>query len=278
VVRLIRKESITRRITRHVFLSVGAFISILPFLWLITTSLKPPNTLYSAPLLFPTHFHIENYIEAFQAAPFARYSLNSFIMSAGIVLTQTLFSAFAGYAFARIKFKFSNLLFFILLGTMMISNYAIVIPNFLTVNALGWYDTFAALIIPRAASVFAIFLFRQFFLSLPKEIEDAAKIDGCGKIRIFFQIALPLSKPVIVTSALFSFLFAWNDFLWPLIVTDSPQMRTIQLGLSVFQGRYGVRWTLLSAATVLSILPSIVAFLIAQKYFIKGIAGTGLKG
>lgn len=199
-------------------------------------------------------------------------------MSAGIVLTQTLFSAFAGYAFARIKFKFSNLLFFILLGTMMISNYAIVIPNFLTVNALGWYDTFAALIIPRAASVFAIFLFRQFFLSLPKEIEDAAKIDGCGKIRIFFQIALPLSKPVIVTSALFSFLFAWNDFLWPLIVTDSPQMRTIQLGLSVFQGRYGIRWTLLSAATVLSILPSIVAFLIAQKYFIKGIAGTGLKG
>jgi len=199
-------------------------------------------------------------------------------MSAGIVLTQTLFSAFAGYAFARIKFKFSNILFFILLGTMMISNYAIVIPNFLTVNALGWYDTFAALIIPRAASVFAIFLFRQFFLSLPKEIKDAAKIDGCGKFRIFFKIALPLSRPVIVTSALFSFLFAWNDFLWPLIVTDSPQMRTIQLGLSVFQGRYGVRWTLLAAATVLSILPSIVAFLIAQKYFIKGIAGTGLKG
>ena len=160
----------------------------------------------------------------------------------------------------------------------MISTYATIIPNFLTINALGWYDTYAALIIPRAASVFSVFLFRQFFLSLPVEIEDAAKIDGCGRLKIFFKIALPLSKPVVITSALFSFLFAWNDFLWPLIVTDSPEMRTIQVGLSVFQGRYGIRWTLLSAATVLSILPTIIAFLIAQKYFIKGIASTGLKG
>jgi len=277
-VKAIKNESIQKKVTRHIFLMLGAFISVLPFMWLITTSLKPPNTLYSSPLLIPTHFYIENYVEALKGAPFARYSLNSLIMAAGIVISQTFLSALAGYAFARIKFKFSNLLFFIFLGTMMISTYATIIPNFLTINALGWYDTYAALIIPRAASVFSVFLFRQFFLSLPVEIEDAAKIDGCGRLKIFFKIALPLSKPVVITSALFSFLFAWNDFLWPLIVTDSPEMRTIQVGLSVFQGRYGIRWTLLSAATVLSILPTIIAFLIAQKYFIKGIAGTGLKG
>ncbi|HOO33087.1 MAG TPA: carbohydrate ABC transporter permease [Thermotogota bacterium] len=274
----IRREKTYRKIIRHAFLMLGAFLSVLPFMWLITTSLKPPNTLYSSPLLIPTHFYIENYREALQAAPFGRFALNSLIMAAGIVFCQTIFSSFAGYAFARFKFRFKNALFFVFLATMMISSYATIIPNFLTINALGWYDTFAALIIPRAASVFSVFLFRQFFLTLPKEIEDAASIDGCGKLKIFFRIALPLSKPVFVTSALFSFLFAWNDFMWPLIVTDSETMRTIQLGLSVFQGRYGVRWTLLAAATVLSMLPTLIAFLLAQKQFIKGIANSGLKG
>lgn len=274
----IKDIKITRKIITHGFLSLGAFLSMLPFLWLVTTSLKPPKTLYTRPLLIPTHFYINNYIEAFNAAPFGRYALNSTIMSLGIVICQTFFSALAGYAFARIKFKYRNILFFVFLGSMMIPLPVTIIPNFLTINFLGWYNSYAALIIPRAASVFAVFLFRQFFLSLPIEIEEAARIDGCSRLRIFFQIALPVSKPVIATSALFSFLFAWNDFLWPLIVTDSPEMRTIQVGLSTFESRYGIHWTLLSAATVMAIIPSILAFLIAQKYFVKGIATTGLKG
>ncbi|WP_290646953.1 carbohydrate ABC transporter permease [Kosmotoga sp.] len=198
-------------------------------------------------------------------------------MTTGIVLCQTFFSALAGYAFAKLKFRFRNTLFYIFLGSMMIPFPITLIPNFLTINFLGWYDTYTALIVPRAVSVFAIFLFRQFFLSVPSEIEEASRIDGCSRFRTFFQIVLPISKPVIATSALFSFLFAWNDFLWPLIVTDSPEMRTIQVGLAFFQGRYGIQWTLLAAATILVILPTIVAFLIAQKNFIEGLSTTGLK-
>ncbi|HOK16402.1 MAG TPA: carbohydrate ABC transporter permease [Defluviitoga tunisiensis] len=272
-----KKSFSVKNVFIYIFLVIGAFISIMPFLWLITTSLKPPGKIFSAPLLVPTHFYYKNYIEAWNSVPFARYIINSTIMSLGIVICQTLFSAMAGYAFAKIKFKFKDALFLIFLITMMIPDSVKMIPNFLTIKNLGWYDTYAALIVPRAASVFAIFLFRQFFLSIPSSIEESARLEGCGLFRLFFQIVLPLSKPVLVTNILFSFLFAWNDFLWPLIITDSQKMRTIQVGLSYFQGRYGVRWELLSAATIFAILPSFIVFIIAQKYFIEGISTSGLK-
>jgi len=275
---MLNKKSFSiKNVFIYIFLVIGAFISIMPFLWLVTTSLKPPGKIFSAPLLVPTHFHYENYIEAWNSVPFARYIINSTIMSLGIVICQTLFSAMAGYAFAKINFKFKDALFLIFLITMMIPDSVKMIPNFLTIKNLGWYDTYAALIVPRAASVFAIFLFRQFFLSIPRSIEESARLEGCGLFRLFFQIVLPLSKPVMVTNILFSFLFAWNDFLWPLIITDSQKMRTIQVGLSYFQGRYGVRWELLSAATIFAILPSFIVFIIAQKYFIEGISTSGLK-
>lgn len=272
-----KKSFSVKNVFIYIFLVIGAFISIMPFLWLVTTSLKPPGKIFSAPLLIPTHFYYKNYIEAWNSVPFARYIINSTIMSLGIVICQTLFSAMAGYAFAKIKFKFKDALFLIFLITMMIPDSVKMIPNFLTIKNLGWYDTNAALIVPRAASVFAIFLFRQFFLSIPSSIEESARLEGCGLFRLFFQIVLPLSKPVLVTNILFSFLFAWNDFLWPLIITDSQKMRTIQVGLSYFQGRYGVRWELLSAATIFAILPSFIVFIIAQKYFIEGISTSGLK-
>jgi len=274
---LIKKNLSVKKIIQYFFLILGAFISVMPFMWLVTTSLKPPGKIFSAPLLIPTNFYLKNYIEAWQSVPFARYILNSTIMSSGIVFFQTLFSAMAGYAFARLKFKFRDALFIIFLITMMIPEPVKIIPNFLIIKNLGWYDTYRALIVPRAVSVFAIFLFRQFFLSIPSSLEEAARIEGAGLFRIFFQIILPISKPVIVTNILFSFLFSWNDFLWPLIVTDSEKMRTIQVGLSYFQGRYGIRWELLSAATIFAILPSLIVFLIAQKYFIEGISTSGLK-
>lgn len=261
----------------HVLLLVGAFVSAMPFLWMITTSLKPESALYQAPLLIPTHFHWENYLKAWNAAPFPRFFLNSLIMTAGIVLCQTLFSAMAGYAFARLRFPGRDLLLLLVLGTMMIPFPVTLIPSFLVVNSLGWIDTYNALIIPRAVSAFAIFLFRQFFLSLPKELEEAALIDGAGRLGIFFRIVLPLSTPALAASAIFSFLFAWNDFLWPLLVTNSTNMRTVQLGLAVFQGQYGVFWTLLTAAATIITLPALLAFLAAQKQFIAGITTTGLK-
>lgn len=261
----------------HLLLLAGAFISAMPFLWMITTSLKPESALYQDPLLLPTHFHWENYLKAWQAAPFPRFFLNSLIMTTGIVLSQTLFSAMAGYAFARMRFPGREVLFFLVLGTMMIPFPVTLIPSFLVVNALGWIDTYNALIIPRAVSAFAIFLFRQFFLSLPRELEEAALMDGAGRFTLFFRIVLPLSTPVMAASAIFSFLFAWNDFLWPLIVTNSTHMRTVQVGLALFQGQYGVFWTLLTAAATLVTLPAILAFVAAQKQFIQGITSTGLK-
>lgn len=256
----------------------GAFLSAMPFLWMVTTSLKPPGKLYEGPLFFPVHFAWENYVKVWHFAPFPRFFLNSAIMAFSITLTHLFFSAMAGYAFARLRFPGRNALFFLVLGTMMIPSSVTLIPSFLLVRRLGWVDTYEALIIPRAVSAFAIFLFRQFFLSLPRELEEAAVIDGAGHFTIFLKIVLPLSTPVLATNAIFSFLFAWNDFLWPLIVTNSTEMRTIQVGLAVFQGQYGVFWTLLMAATTIAILPAIFAFLLAQRRFIEGIITTGLKG
>ena len=267
-----------RKMLIHLLLLSGAFVSAMPFLWMVTTSLKPAGALYDAPLLVPTHFEWSNYVEAWQAAPFLRFFFNSAVMTVGITLGQTLLSAMAGYAFARLKFPGRDALFFLVLGTMMIPFPVTLIPSFLIVADLGWLDTYQALIVPRVVSAFAIFLFRQFFLSIPQELEEAALIDGANRLIIFFRIVLPLSKPVIAASAVFSFLFAWNDFLWPLIVTNSTEMRPIQVGLAFFRGQYGTFWTLLMAATVLAILPAVLAFLAAQRRFIEGITSSGLKG
>ena len=261
----------------HAVLIFGAFLAAMPFLWVITTSLKPNGALYQPPLLIPTHFEWSNYLKAWQAAPFPRFFLNSAFMTVALTVLQTLLSAMAGYAFARLRFPGRDLLFLGLLGTLMIPFPVTLIPNFLTVNALGWIDTYQALIIPRAVSAFAIFLFRQFFLSIPKELEEAARMDGAGPFIIFWRVILPLSTPVMAASAIFSFLFAWNDFLWPLIVTNSTEMRTVQVGLASFQGQYGVFWTLLAAATVIVTLPALIAFLFAQRRFIEGLTSTGLK-
>lgn len=265
------------KLLTHVLLSAGAFISAMPFLWMVTTSLKPIGALYEPPLLIPTHFEWSNYAQAWQAAPFLRFFINSAVMTVGIVLLQTLLSAMAGYAFARLRFPGRDVLFFLVLGTMMIPFPVTLIPNFLTVAQLGWLDSYQALIIPRAVSAFAIFLFRQFFLGIPRELEEAALLDGANRFVTFWRIVLPLSTPVMAASAIFSFLFAWNDFLWPLIVTNSTDLRPIQLGLATFQGQYGTFWTLLMAATVLATIPAIGAFLAAQSRFIEGITGTGLK-
>lgn len=272
-----RRRRVTRVLT-HVLLLGGAFLSAMPFLWMVTTSLKPQGVLYQPPLLVPTHFDWHNYVEAWKAAPFPRFFLNSAVMTAGITVAQTLFSAMAGYAFARLRFPGRNVVFLLVLGTMMIPFPITIIPSFLIVAHLGWLNSYQALIVPRAVSAFAIFLFRQFFLSIPPELEEAALIDGASRFTVFWRVVLPLSGPVIAASSIFSFLFAWNDFLWPLLVTTRTGMQTIQLGLAIFQGQYGVFWTLLMAATVLATLPAILAFLLAQRRFIEGITSSGLKG
>lgn len=262
----------------HLALLAGALLAALPFLWMVTTALKPDGALYQAPLLIPTHFDWLNFVEAWNAAPFPRFLYNSVVMTVGITAGQILFSAMGAYAFARIPFPGRDALFLVVLGTMMIPFPVTIIPNFLIVARFGWIDTYQALIVPRAVSAFAVFLFRQFFLDLPVELEEAAFMDGAKRRTVFTRVVLPLSVPVISANGVFSFLYAWNDFLWPLIVTNSTNMRTIQVGLAFFQGQYGIFWTRLMAATLLATLPSILVFLAAQTRFVEGITTSGLKG
>lgn len=261
----------------HLALIAGALVTTAPLLWMITLSLKPARLTYSPPYLIPTTFEWANYVRAWEAAPFARYYLNTAIMAAGITLGQLVFGSMAAYAFARLRFPGRNTLFVLVLGTMMLPFQVLLIPSYLIVKDLGWINSFAGLIIPRMVSAFGIFLLRQHYLTIPRELDEAALIDGASRLGVWWRIMLPLSRPALATLSIFAFLFAWNDFLWPLIVTDRPEMRTIQLGLVMFQGRYGTNWTLLMAGTVMATLPTILVFLLGQRQFIESIALSGVK-
>ena len=261
----------------HAVLLLGAVVMLAPLLWMITLSLKPARLTYSPPYLLPTTFQWQNYAEAFKAAPFDRYYLNTAIMAAGITFGQLIFSSLAAYAFARLNFRGRNVLFLVVLATMMVPVQVQLIPSFLIVKSVGWQNTFQALIIPRMVSAFGIFLLRQFYLSIPRDLDEAAMIDGATRFGVWWRIILPLSRPALATLAIFAFLFSWNDFLWPLVVTDDPNMRTIQLGLVMFQGRYTTNWTLLMAGTVTATIPTILAFLLGQRQFIESIALSGVK-
>jgi len=262
----------------HGLLLTGGFVMLVPFLWMLTTSLKPTRLAFSPPYLLPTTFEWHNYLEAWNAAPFLRFYLNTAIIATGITLGQVLFSSLAAYAFARLHFPGRDLLFLVFLGTMMVPLHVTLIPSYLIVHWLGWIDTYQALIVPRLVSAFGIFLLRQYYLTIPVDLDEAALIDGASRLHVWWRLILPLSQPALATLAIFAFLFAWNDFLWPLVVTNDPNMRTVQLGLAMFQGRYGTRWTLLMAGTVTATLPAVLAFLIGQRRFIQGITTTGLKG
>ncbi|MGQ9851070.1 MAG: carbohydrate ABC transporter permease [Aggregatilineaceae bacterium] len=267
-----------RAVLIHAVLLAGALVMVLPFLWMVTLSLKPVELTYQPPHLFPTRFEFSNYTRAWQAAPFARYYLNSLLMTGGIVVSQVLFSSLAAYAFARLRFPGRDILFLVFLGTMMVPFHVILIPSYLIINRLGWIDSYAALIVPRMVSAFGIFLLRQYYQGIPQELDEAAMIDGLGRLGIWWRIIVPLSAPGLATLGIFAFMFGWNDFLWPLVVTNDPDMRTVQLGLAMFQGRYGTQWTVLMAGTVTATLPTLAVFLLGQRWFIQSVAQTGVKG
>lgn len=261
----------------HAVLLVGLAVILVPFMWMITTSLKSPGAVHLAPYIFPAELVWSNFVDAWQAEDFARYYLNTAVMAVAIVTGQMLFASAAGYAFARLEFPGRNVLFWVVLATMMVPVYVTIIPSYLIVRGLGWMDSFPALIVPRLVSAFGIFLMRQYYLSLPRELEEAAMIDGASRLRTWWSIALPMSVPALATLGIFSFLFAWNDFLWPLLVTTSPDMRTVQLGLAMFSGRYGTQWTLLAAGTVTATVPAIIVYLIGQRWLLRGITVEGQK-
>ncbi|HPA99433.1 MAG TPA: carbohydrate ABC transporter permease [Candidatus Marinimicrobia bacterium] len=275
-----RKSShIVKDIILHVIIYALALATIAPFIWMLLTSVKDIGDIFVyPPKWLPSKFHFENYARAFQAAPFGRYYLNSLIVACTVTLGQLITCSMAAYAFARLQFKGRDVLFYIFLGTMMIPYQVTMIPSFMVLYWLGWVDSYQAMIVPGLASAFGTFLLRQFFLTIPKELEEAAYIDGCGKFRVLWQIIIPLSKPALATLAIFTFMGTFNDFIWALIVVNSDHLRTVQLGLAIFRDRYITDWDLLMAGSVMATLPILIVFFFAQKYFIKGITLSGIKG
>ncbi len=218
-----------------------------------------------------------NYSKAWNAQPFGRYFLNTIMVAVITVSCQLFFSSLAAYAFAFFRFPFKNAIFMMLLGTMMLPQQALLIPNYVILAKLHWLDTYLALIVPFTASAYSVFFFRQFFLTLPRDLYDAAVVDGCSTMGFYFRILFPLSKPPFLTLGIFSFLGSWNAFIWPLIVTNSTELRVLQVGLAYFLSEAGTEWGLLMAASTFSIVPLVIGYFIVQKRFVESQAMTGLK-
>ncbi|WP_324715644.1 carbohydrate ABC transporter permease [Carboxydochorda subterranea] len=263
----------------QVALVAGAVLVAVPFLWMLVTSLKEPDQVFTQPIHWVPHpVRWRNYVEAWQAAPFARYFLNSAVVAVVTTAGQLVVSAMAAYAFARLDFYLREPLFALFLGTMMIPEPLRLVPNFLVLSRLGWIDTYLALTVPWMISVFSIFLLRQFFQTIPQELEDAAAVDGCPRWRFLTQILVPLARPAVLTAGLFTFIGSWNAFLWPLIVTNRETMRPIQVGVATFFQEYGTLPNLAMAASTMAVAPVLLFFFLVQRQFIEGIIRTGLKG
>lgn len=268
---------------KHAVLLTGAIVMAFPFYWMLTTSFK---TLAEAgahpPTLWPTAWHAENWVAAWEYPHtfWPRGIANTLFIAGAVTLGNIVTAVLAAYAFALMRFRGRTVLFSIFLLTIFVPNEATLIPNFVLMSRrfLGWYDTYQAQIVPFIAAVFSIFLLRQFFLSIPAELQDAARIDGAGHLRFLWHVALPLVRPALVTVSLLSFLGSWNAFLWPLLVTSRPEMRPIQLALVQFSSEAGTNYHLLMAGASFVILPTLVVYLVAQRYFIEGVARTGIRG
>jgi len=257
---------------------IVAFIMLVPFFWMFSTSLKSLGEVFEyPPKWIPSQPRWENYARVWSVVPFGRYLLNSVIVSGSITLLHLLVASLSAFAFARLNFPGRDKLFLLYLATLMVPGQVTMIPNFILIKLLRLTDTYTGLILPNVFTAFGVFLLRQFFMTIPKDYEDAARIDGASRFYIYSRIILPLSVPALSTLAVFTFVFQWNNLLWPLIVVSKDSMKTITIGLASFQGMYGTTWNLLMAAAVMGILPSIVAFLIGQRFLIKGITLTGLK-
>ena len=261
-------------------LAIGIIVST-PILIALFTSFKPPGEVISfPPRVIPTEWTVQNYINAWNSNPFGRFLLNSFIQTSLITLGQVVFSVLAAYAFAMLQFPGRNVIFYVILGSLMIPFELTVIPNFQLVSSWGWANTYQGLAVPFLASAFGVFMLRQFFMTVPKELHDAALIDGASNWRFLWQILVPLSKGSIGAFAIFAFLSAYNQYFWPLVITNDILMRTTQIGIRFFlvNVERGADWGAVMAATIIVSAPTLLAFLIAQKQLVKGIAMTGLKG
>lgn len=267
------------KLLTYICIIICALFSLIPFIMMISTALKPENEVFSkVNSLVGSRIAWENFENAWNFVPFGNFFTNTIIVSFTVTILVLLTSALSAYAFARLNFPGRDLLFLLYLSTLMIPSQVTIIPQFILMNKFDWVDKYPALILPCAFTAFGTFLLRQFFMSIPKELEDAAKIDGCNYFTIFFKIILPLSKSALASLAVFTFTAQWNSFLWPLIVTSSDHMKTLSVGLSMFQGIYGTEWHLLMAASTIVTIPTVIIFAFLQRYLVEGISLTGMGG
>jgi multiple sugar transport system permease protein len=277
----------------HGLAGLIAIVMIFPFLWMVSSSLKTQRELFVfPPRLLPSEWLWQNYAEAWRAARFSSYFINTVIVAVGGTLVTLLVCSMAAYAFAKLRFRSRNVLFWLVLGSQMIPGIITLIPSFLVVKSIpfaggnnwlgqggyGLLNSYGGLLLPGAGSAFGVFLLRQFFVSLPEDLSDAARIDGCGEFGIFWRIIIPLSKPALAALAIFTFQAYWNDFIWPLVTISDDRYKTIQLGLIVFRQRFATEWGAMMAGVTIATIPMLIFFLSAQRYFVRGIAMTGLKG
>lgn len=270
------------RILLYLLMTLAAILFLMPVAWMLVMSILPEHEIFQpVPHWIPQEPTLQNFQESFkraEEAPVLRWFLNSVLVAGTGTVCYLLLTSMAAYAFSRLQFPGRNVLFFIVIATLIIPGQVTIIPVFLLLQKLHWFNTYYALIVPGLAGAFGVFLLRQFFLTIPKELEEAALIDGCGRAGIYWRVILPLGKPALATLAIFSFLGGWNDFMLPLIATNEIEMRTLPVGLTIFLGRYSMQYGLVMATAVIATLPVLVMFLLFQRHIIRGVVLTGLKG
>lgn len=274
-----KSGTVFERLLINALLLVLAVITLYPFVWMTCSSLKTEGMILANPAsLYIPKITFEAYKHIWERIPFLLFYRNSIIFAGGVTFLALMMDSVAGYAFARLRFKGRDALFLVILSTMMIPFQVIMIPLFVELNSVKLLDTFAALILPRASDAFGIFMMRSFFVSLPRDLEEAARIDGCNEFVIFRKIMLPLCKTAFVSLGLFIFNGNWGDLLFPMMMTSKDKMLTLQAGIAIMMGKQGVwEYSLMMASSMLTVLPILIAYLFLQKYFIQGIAMTGLK-
>ncbi|MBV4417918.1 carbohydrate ABC transporter permease [Clostridium tyrobutyricum] len=272
------KRNINKTVLYIVNIIFG-LIAIAPILYALAISFMPPDQIFSyPPKLIPKRLYFRNYRDALNAAPIIKFILNSFIVSLGVTVGQVITSCLAAFAFSFFNFKGRKILFIVVLATMMIPSESIMISNYLTVGSIGWLDSYKALITPYLSAAMGIFMMRQYYLTLPQELYEAAKIDGCSSFKFFTKIVFPMSRPIVGSLGIYTFLVTWNQYLWPLLVTSKDSSRTVQIGISMLQFSENQSFGLIMAGIVMVLLPSIAIFIFGQKQLIEGITSGAVKG
>jgi multiple sugar transport system permease protein len=275
----VRDRMTGRSIVSQIILTVILLIFLVPFIWMIATALKPAAEVFtSPPELIGSSIQWRNFVDAWNFVPFGRFMVNGLVVSVVGTVLVCVTSLLAAYPFARMRFKGKNGLFALYIITLMVPQEVMIVPMFILMQQFGWINTYQALILPWAFTAFGVFLLRQFLMGIPKELEEAAMVDGAGRLRTLIVIILPIVKPAIAVLAVFTFVNYWNSFLWPLVVTQTLNMNTVPAGLNAFLGQQGNQWHLLMAAATISMLPTVIAVLALQKHLVRGIALSGLGG